>query len=80
MSSTDLPTPVRPGSASYDASDVSRTDPTSFKQVNADQTGRSFPFGATVLGEGVNFTVFSRQATRMELLLFDDAAQRARRA
>ena len=74
MSSTDLPTPSRPGSVSYDLSDVSRTDSTFFKQATADQTGRSFPLGATVFGEGVNFSVFSRQASRVELLLFDDAA------
>jgi len=37
-------------------------------------TGRSFPLGASVLAGGVNFSVFSRQATRVELLLFDDAA------
>jgi glycogen operon protein len=37
-------------------------------------TGRSFPQGATVLAEGVNFSVFSREASRVELLLFDDAA------
>ncbi|MGC2204042.1 MAG: isoamylase, partial [Stellaceae bacterium] len=37
-------------------------------------TGRSFPLGATVLREGVNFSVFSRQASRVDLLLFDDAA------
>ena len=37
-------------------------------------TGRSFPLGATVIGEGVNFSVYSRQASRVELLLFDDAA------
>jgi isoamylase len=36
--------------------------------------GRRFPLGATVFGEGVNFSVFSRQASRVELLLFDDAA------
>jgi len=36
--------------------------------------GRSFPLGATVLAEGVNFSVFSRQASRVDLLLFDDAA------
>jgi isoamylase len=36
--------------------------------------GRSFPLGASVLTEGVNFSVFSRQATRVDLLLFDDAA------
>jgi isoamylase len=34
--------------------------------------GRSFPLGATVLTEGVNFSVFSRQASRVDLLLFDD--------
>ena len=37
-------------------------------------TGRSFPLGATVIGEGVNFSVYSRQATRVELRLFDCAA------
>ena len=37
-------------------------------------TGRSFPLGATILPGGVNFSVFSRQATRVELLLFDDPA------
>ena len=36
--------------------------------------GRSFPLGATVLAEGVNFSVFSRQASQVDLLLFDDAA------
>ena len=38
------------------------------------RTGRSFPLGATVLGDGVNFSVYSRQASRVDLLLFDDAA------
>ena len=41
----------------------------------ASQPGLSFPLGATVLPEGVNFSVFSRHATRIELLLFDNAAQ-----
>jgi isoamylase len=36
--------------------------------------GRSFPLGATVLGDGVNFSVFSREASRVDLLLFDDPA------
>ena len=36
--------------------------------------GQSFPLGATVLPGGVNFSVFSRRATRVELLLFDSAA------
>jgi glycogen operon protein len=33
----------------------------------------SFPLGASVVPGGVNFSVFSRQATRMELLLFERA-------
>ena len=36
--------------------------------------GQSSPLGATILPRGVNFSVFSRQATRVELLLFDCAA------
>ena len=74
MSFTDPHTPVRPGSVSNNLSDVSGTDPTCFKQPISGQAGRSFPLGATVLTEGVNFSVFSRQATRVDLLLFDDAA------
>ena len=35
--------------------------------------GRSFPLGATVVDGGVNFCVFSREARRLELLLFDGA-------
>jgi len=74
MSSTDPARPVRPGSVGYDLSDTSGPDPTCFKQVTADRAGRSFPLGATVLADGVNFSVFSRQAGRVELLLFDDVA------
>src|SRR5690242_11513682 len=33
--------------------------------------GQSFPIGATVLPEGVNFSVFSRAAYDMDILLFD---------
>jgi len=42
-------------------------------------TGQPFPLGATILRGGVNFSVFSRQASRIELLLFDsvDAAHPA---
>src|SRR5947209_1160783 len=42
----------------------------------ADNTGRSSPLGATVRDGGVNFTLFSRSATGVELLFFDreDAA------
>lgn len=35
--------------------------------------GRSSPLGATVLKKGVNFSLFSRHATTVELLLFDNA-------
>jgi glycogen operon protein len=33
--------------------------------------GRSFPIGARLLDGGVNFSVFSRSAVKIELLLFD---------
>ena len=33
--------------------------------------GKSFPLGATVYPEGVNFSIFSKSSTGMELLLFD---------
>ncbi len=51
---------------------MSRAD----ERISAAQshTGRSFPLGATILPGGVNFSVFSRQATRVELLLFDNPA------
>ena len=39
-----------------------------------DQPGTSAPLGATVCAAGVNFSVFSKDATGVELLLFDDAA------
>jgi len=33
--------------------------------------GRSFPLGATVVGDGTNFSLYSRDASLVELLLFD---------
>ena len=47
---------------------------------DVESTGRSSPIGATVFPGGVNFSVFSRSASRVELLLFDreDDAQPAR--
>jgi glycogen operon protein len=36
-------------------------------------SGQSFPLGATVVDGGVNFCVFSRKASAVELLLFDGA-------
>src|SRR5262245_54479930 len=35
------------------------------------QAGLSAPLGATVYDHGVNFSIFSKDATRIELLLFD---------
>src|SRR5713101_2249976 len=37
----------------------------------AQSTGRSYPLGATIFADGVNFSVFSRGASAVELLLFD---------
>ncbi len=38
---------------------------------SASNTGRSSPLGATVVDGGVNFSLFSRTASAVELLLFD---------
>ena len=38
--------------------------------------GRSFPIGATLVDGGVNFSVYSRTATGIDLLLFDAADNR----
>jgi len=38
--------------------------------------GRPFPLGATWTGLGVNFALFSAHATKVELCLFDNAAER----
>jgi isoamylase len=40
--------------------------------THAAQSGKSFPLGATVGENGVNFSLFSRTATGVELLLFDE--------
>src|SRR5208283_2349503 len=41
------------------------------REVSAPATGRSYPLGATLISGGANFSVFSRTASAMELLLFD---------
>lgn len=43
----------------------------------ASNFGQSSPLGATVAGGGVNFSLYSRSATGVELLLFDRADDRA---
>lgn len=35
------------------------------------QKGTSFPLGATIMDKGVNFSIFSKNATSVELLLFE---------
>ena len=47
---------------------------------SAEKPGRNAPLGATLQPAGVNFSVFSRSATGVELLLFDrdDDARPAR--
>jgi glycogen operon protein len=41
--------------------------------VSSVRRGASAPLGATLQDGGVNFSVFSKNATLMELLLFDNA-------
>ena len=36
------------------------------------KSGLSFPIGATVMPDGVNFSVFSKNSTKLELLLFEN--------
>jgi len=50
------------------------------KQTVPDGVGQSYPLGATVYPNGVNFSIFSRSASRIDLLLFDreDDAHAAR--
>ena len=44
-----------------------------FAAAAATSPGLSFPLGASLVPGGVNFSVFSRHATRIELLLFESA-------
>ncbi len=46
------------------------------KPVTAVWPGRPYPLGATWDGEGVNFSLFSENAERVELCLFDAAGRR----
>ena len=47
----------------------------SFNTVQAFQTtaGSRYPEGATPVADGVNFSIYSRYATHVELLLFEEA-------
>ena len=54
---------------SLDQALVEKTMSSAAKVVES--TGRSSPLGATVVSSGINFSVFSRGASAVELLLFD---------
>ena len=41
--------------------------------INDMASGNSFPLGATATGEGVNFSAYSKNASQVELLLFESA-------
>src|SRR5581483_6446458 len=56
-----------------------RESPEGPRTAHVSENGVSDPLGATVISGGVNFSVYSRSATAMELLLFDfEDAQPAR--
>jgi isoamylase len=56
------------------------SNPSPLHEMSDVAPGQSFPLGATVHPEGVNFCVFSKNAVFIELLLFDDVdAPRASR-
>jgi glycogen debranching enzyme GlgX len=42
-------------------------------RIANDNQGKSFPLGATVLPDGVNFSIFSKHSTAVDLLLFERA-------
>ena len=55
---------------------MSSKKPTTIKNSNyIAEAGKSFPLGATVYDDGVNFCLFSKNAQGVELLLFDHADQ-----
>ncbi len=57
-----------------------REEKSSGKTKLVESAGQSHPLGATVVSGGVNFSIYSRDASVVELLLFDrvdDAALRA---
>ena len=56
-------------SSEPELSDATRL--TTEPQSAVDTAGRSSPLGATVLANGVNFSIYSRDASGMELLFFD---------
>jgi glycogen operon protein len=46
------------------------------KRMDARHQGRTYPLGAHRVDSGVNFSLYSKNATGVELLLFDDVDAR----
>jgi isoamylase len=74
LSSTNPPSPIESGVEQFFQSEAQPMSGAHFGHAVGDETGRSFPLGATVFPEGVNFSVYSREASRVELLLFENEA------
>src|SRR5471032_1566859 len=52
-----------------------KTAPTPEAQTSRIREGLPFPLGATWDGLGVNFALFSANATKVELCVFDDSGE-----
>ncbi|MDD1005848.1 glycogen debranching enzyme GlgX, partial [Pseudomonas sp. TNT2022 ID642] len=50
-------------------------EPTAHAEPSRIREGLPFPLGATWDGLGVNFALFSANATKVELCIFDDAGE-----
>jgi glycogen operon protein len=59
------------GFSPYEAGMVFSQEEQSYPALTAVWPGRPYPLGATWDGEGVNFALFSENASRVELCLFD---------
>ncbi len=54
---------------------INKAKPQKPRQDFQTSSGRSYPLGATVDGKGTNFALFSANATKVELCLFDASGQ-----
>ena len=54
------------------ATETGILEPKSFVYAEPIECGSSYPLGATLVPGGANFSIYSRAAARVELLLFDD--------
>lgn len=61
--------------ASKDYVQIYRTEPHAPSYANSEIEALDH-LGATIVDQGVNFSVYSKNATRLELLLFDDPRRR----